>query len=467
MKNFFKKHDLLKITGILVLLTVFLTWLIPQGYHTGTDFVTTEVTRVGLFDFLTYGLLGTYYFPAMIVYIFILGGFYQVLSKTKGYQNLTLYIAKKFKGIEVIFILAVSFLIAALTSVINDYFVVVTFIPFLLSIMAKMKLPKITGFATTFGSLFIGFIGSIYNAQIIGENVSQFQLDYNDLIWYKLILFVIAFILFNLFNVKYLKEKNGKKETEVVKDLFKSKTVSKSDKTWPISVIVSLFLVVGIIAYLPWENLFNITFFKDVVTSIKEFEIFDKPLLSYLLGNVEVFGKWELFDLSVLMLITTIVVKFTSKIKLDDYLTAFGEGFVKVSKFVVLTLLAYFIVEISFMYPVVPTINNWIMTRASEFNAAFATVSGLITGLFSSEYQYYIMLFGSQVNYAYSSVIKQATILMQSTYGVMSLITPASALLLVGLSYLEISYKDWFKYIWRFLIIMTLTAGVFTFILVR
>ena len=109
MKDFFKKNDLLKVAGILVLFAVLITWLIPQGYHNGTEFVSMEITRVGIFDFFTYGVLGIFYFPVMIVFIFILGGFYQVLSKTKGYQNITSYIAKKFKGVEIVFILLVSF----------------------------------------------------------------------------------------------------------------------------------------------------------------------------------------------------------------------------------------------------------------------------------------------------------------------------------------------------------------------
>ena len=56
---------------------------------------------------------------------------------------------------------------------------------------------------------------------------------------------------------------------------------------------------------------------------------------------------------------------------------------------------------------------------------------------------------------------------MQSTYGIMGLITPASAMLLVGLSYLNISYRDWFKYIWKFLVLMIVVVTIFTFHLTK
>ena len=94
--------------------------------------------------------------------------------------------------------------------------------------MSKMKLPKMTAFTTTFGSLFIGIMGAVYSSQIVGENIKQLSVTYDHLIWYKLSIFAIAFILFSVLNVTYLKRKLGKKDTEVTKELFETKVVSKS-----------------------------------------------------------------------------------------------------------------------------------------------------------------------------------------------------------------------------------------------
>ena len=54
----------------------------------------------------------------------------------------------------------------------------------------------------------------------------------------------------------------------------------------------------------------------------------------------------------------------------------------------------------------------------------------------------------------YPKDLSTVWVLLQSTYGLLSFITPASALLFVGLSYTDVKYKDWFKFIWKFLIIM-------------
>ena len=101
MKKEVKKFDLVKISGAMVLLTVLLTWIIPQGTFSGTEMQIGEITRIGIFDFFTYGLLGMYYFTVLVTFIFVLGGFYQVLSRIGGYQALITKLAKIFKKKEI------------------------------------------------------------------------------------------------------------------------------------------------------------------------------------------------------------------------------------------------------------------------------------------------------------------------------------------------------------------------------
>ena len=42
--------------------------------------------------------------------------------------------------------------------------------------------------------------------------------------------------------------------------------------------------------------------------------------------------------------------------------------------------------------------------------------------------------------------------------GLVQIIAPTSALVMLGLSYLEIPYKKWFKHIWKFFVIMLIFA---------
>ena len=124
MKKFFEKNDLFKIVGIAILFTVLLTWLIPtSSFGTSTGkMVLGEITRIGLNDFFTDILLSVYYFAIIVTFLLVLGGLYQVLSKTSGYQNLVERFSKFLKGKEIWFVAIVSFIFAALASISNEIY---------------------------------------------------------------------------------------------------------------------------------------------------------------------------------------------------------------------------------------------------------------------------------------------------------------------------------------------------------
>ena len=140
MKRFFEKYDLIKVAGILVLLSVILTWVIKYGYFDGTQIYKEEITRVGLTNFMQYGLLGIYYFTVLITFLIVLGGFYQILSRVSGYQTLVKNISKKLKGHETLFVILTAVVLSALCSLTNEYFPLLVFIPFIISIMNRLKI---------------------------------------------------------------------------------------------------------------------------------------------------------------------------------------------------------------------------------------------------------------------------------------------------------------------------------------
>jgi len=465
MKKFWEKHDLLKIAGIFVIFTVILTWLVPQGMFQMGELQAEEIVRVGLFDFFTYGLLGVYYFTVLVTFLFVLGGFYQVLSRTGGYQKLTDSIAKKFKGMEIFFVLVISFVIAALTSIINEYYIVIVFIPFIVTILSKMKLDKITSFVTTFGSILVGIIGTVYTDKIVSFSVRQMGVEYDTYIWVKLILFASAFILMSLFVVLNMRKQAKAKKAVAMEDMFATKDTTKRKAVWPLAVILGLFSIIAIMAYLPWEQVFQVTFFSELTDTIMKANILGQPVWSYILGNVEAFGRWDIFGIQILMLITAIIIKFVYGIKFDEFFTSFGEGFRKASKLVIVMLVALLILEFAVMYPVLPTIFDWIVGLTKSFNVILVTLASLFTSFFTAEYQYTVSLVGEYLTTNFEAVSAQLAIMLQATYGLASFFVPSSVVLLVGLSYLDITYKDWMKYIWKFLIAMLLIIVVIMLII--
>ena len=465
MKKFWEKHDLFKVAGIMVIITVLMTWVIRQGYYQ-SELVVGEITRVGLFDFFTYGLLGMNFFTVLVTFIFVLGGFYQVLSKSGGYQKLTEVIAKKFKGKEILFVLLVSFKMAALSAIMTDYFVLLAFVPFIITIISKMKLDKITGFVTTFGSILIGTLGSIYSEKIVGGNLQYLGTEYGTNIWWKVGIFAIAFIVFNFFNILHVRKTLNSKKDEEISDIFIADEVTKKNNVWPVAFILCLFSLITVLAYLPWDKAFNVEFFVNATTWLTELKVLGSPIFAYLLGEVGAFGTWDLFGVQILMIISALLVKWSYKIKNEEFFSAFGQGFLKTGKLVIILLMSYLILEFAYMYPVIPLIADWIMTLSSKFNVLLGVATGLFTSLFTVEYQYTMNLIGSYLATGYSSIVDGISLMLQSTFGLALMITPASAILLVGLSYLDITYKDWFKYIWKFLLIMFIAIVVIMLIII-
>ena len=52
------------------------------------------------------------------------------------------------------------------------------------------------------------------------------------------------------------------------------------------------------------------------------------------------------------------------------------------------------------------------------------------------------------------NVILIVSLMFQTMYGLVMLIAPTSIFLIAGLSYLQIPYKEWVKYIYKFLLII-------------
>lgn len=472
MKKFFEKYDLIKIAFGMILLSLLLTWIIPQGYFNGSELVNNGITRMGIFDFVTYGLLGMYYFTVLITFIFVLGAFYQYLSKLDSYQKLTDKIAKKIKGKEIFFSLVVSFIFAGLASIINEYLVLIAFMPFIITILSKAKFDKISAFAATFGAMLVGLLGSTINTKIAGMNVQYFGLKYTDNLLEKILIFAIAFILFSVLNIiqirKNFKNNTSKKKNaeSVQNDIDIFSNTSKYDEksnTIPLIIVGILMVIVSLLAYLPWTDVFNVSWFTDLYNKAIGVQLFNVPIVSYLLGNVTEFGTWDLFGIQVVMLLAILVLQICYRPNFNTIIESFKEGFSKVSKLVVILLMSYVILEIAVMYPVIPTIIGKFL--GTKFNVFTSTLAAIVASLFTSEYQYTVNLVYTYLTSSYAGNLNVVSIIFQSIYGLISFITPASAMLLVGLSYLDISYKNWLKFIWKFLVAMLVVIVVMALII--
>lgn len=457
MKRFFEKYNLIKVTGILVLLAVALTWLVKYGYFNGSEVVKQEITRVGLTGFMQYGLLGISYFPVQITFLIVLSGFYQVLSKVSGYQTLVKNISKKLKGHETLFVVLSTVVLSVLCSLTTEYLSLLVFIPFIISIMNRLKVNKLAAYSATFGSLLVGTIGSIYSANLAGILDQVFG---TVSIWYRIILFVVALammILFELLSIK--KNKNDKAFVEYDKFEVESYKSGKSAKVWPYIVILSLLAVVTILAYLPWTT-WNVTAFTAATDWVNNITIFGVPIFSYVFGEFVEFGSWNILTIQFVLLFIVLLIHWFGKVKLDEIIESFGQGFKKIAYVIVVLLAVYTVLLFTVMYIVVPVIVEWICGLAKGFNVVLASISAFITSLFGVEMQYVANLSGAYLAATYAEQVTVLSIIFQSAFGLISFVAPSSVILMVGLAYMGISYKDWLKYIWKFVLGMLVASSI-------
>lgn len=455
MKKFFEKYDLLKISGIMVLLSAILTWLIPYGYFSGSEMVTDEITRVGFIDFAQQGLSGIYFFAVLVTFLFVLGGFYQVLSKRAGYQKLIKTISEKLKGKEIPFVLITSLVFAILTSLVNEYFPLLVLVPFVITILNRLKVDKISAFVSTFGGMLVGTLGSTFSTKVVGQFTSAFTtVTTENVILTQTILFVIGYLLVATFTLLRMRKRSAKDFEAYDKfELEKLENSKKAPKTWAYVIGIVLFIIVTVLAYLPWET-WNIKIFTTATDWINELSVGGVPFLSYVFSKFTAFGKWEIAEIQVVMIAATLLIHWFGRMSLDEIFESFGEGFKKMGNVIVIMLCVYLVVVIAVSYPVIPVLIDWIATLTKNFNSFIAFACASIASLFSVEAQYSVSLAGNYFATMFKDAQETSLIVFQSAWGWISFFAPSSVILMMGLSYLNIPYKDWMKFIWKFLLIM-------------
>ena len=150
-----KKHGLLKILGILLLLVVIASYVLTgrQG----------EIAYIGLADILVnyFGVV-LQNFCYIVLFVLVVGGFYGVLNKIPAYKKLLDKIVTSVKplGKKAIFVTILLFaVIASLTGMTMQ---LIIFVPFVASIIILLGYDKLVALSSTIVSILIGYIGGVF-----------------------------------------------------------------------------------------------------------------------------------------------------------------------------------------------------------------------------------------------------------------------------------------------------------------
>lgn len=459
-----KKYDLFKVLCFLFIILIILTWIIPVGSFSSGSFVLGDRNPLGLFDI---GRIPLITFTSLIQYgivICIVGGLYGVLNKTGAYSNIVEKVVSKFTGKEKIFLSITICSLSILTSIIGVSSLFILFAPFVVAILMRLGFDKKTVMISTFGSILIGNITSLYGSEIVYYIKSNFYLGINDNLFTKIIFLVMILFLFNVFVLS--KVEFQKNEEIPLYEIRKTKR-----KTLPLIIVFLVFIIFLMINMINWDGLYNVKNISDAYTNLMSQKINNYPLMKNLFGSVNTFGEWNNYDLCIFTILITFVFGWIYSLKLNDIIDGFKEGIKSVLKpafySIFASILFVTLYHLQSSENIFLTITNFILNLFSGAKIILMPLVAFIGGLFYTDFSSISSVLAEVSEVLITDTTKYSLIsfMVQTMYGLSKLILPTSILLVTGLTYLKISYKEWFKYIIKFILIILVICIIFFIII--
>lgn len=241
--------------------------------------------------------------------------------------------------------------------------------------------------------------------------------------------------------------------------------VDSKHKIWPVVVGFVLLFVIMILAFIPWKAVFKIDAFTKAGEAVSSFKLFGFEIFGKLLGTFSIFGEWSITDMIIVMTTVVLVLVYIYKIKIDDVIEGFTAGAKKALAPAFLVLVIYTVLVAVTYHPFQTTIYEALFGLTKGFNVVTTSIAALLSGLFNSDalyaFQAVVPHFAGIVTN--TEVYPVATILFQSIYGVSMLVAPTSVVLVLVLNYLGISFKEWFKAVWKLLVeLLVILLLIFT-----
>ena len=443
----------------MILVTVFFTWIFKAADFSYGEYTVVGFESAGLFDILNKIVISVGAFGNVALYLLVIGMFYGVLHSISAYRNLLDKIVNGVKGKEGFILALIIVIIAVFTSVCGASHGILIIIPFIISLVLLMGYNRTTAAMVTIGSIAVGLIGNTFSSTYIqseyGELIAQngmgilnaiLSTKADDFIVAKIVLLVLGIIITIIGTLAYAsKNKGNNKEA----DALLPTSDNKKSKIWPLVVIFDLIFVVAMLSLTSWSNVFNLNWFQkatDWVTSIK---IFDFPIFSKILGGVKPFEYWTIDDISVMLVLGSIVLAIIYKLNFEKFAKSIVSGAKKALKPAVLIILTYVVTITMYNHSLSLSVISPLMSN--KFNILTMGIVAAISNIFTVDFYYASALILPYVTSIITdkSVYSLIALVWQVMHGFITLVGPTSVVLIAVLSYLNIPYGEWLKSNWK------------------
>lgn len=230
--------------------------------------------------------------------------------------------------------------------------------------------------------------------------------------------------------------------------------------------ILSLFILA---ATIPWETLFKTTVFTDFNTWFYGLKINEYLSTRNLIGSTEVIGTWSFGGLSVLLIVVAVAIKFIYSIDINKFISTVTASVKKILPIAITIILINVVLMVAYSSGIVVTaVDSILGLTGKSFNVITAALASIVSTTFLSDILYSSSIFGSVVSAKgiTGDTVELMAMVLRAIHGVVAIMAPASAGLIIGLYYFDIPYTKWVKYIWKLFVVLLLLVIAVTAIFV-
>lgn len=471
-----------KIMMISLCVYMLLSWVIVAGNFQSNNYTNSGFNQFGLFDFLLAPInvfntfvvslslniddyVRQFSYGNIIVALISIAIYYGVLNKTDAYYNLVITVRNKFKNKRkaLLIITAITYYLVSAFS--GLFLILFLFFPFICAVLTKLKFNKETIAFSTIGAMLIGQIGSVYNPSINGIARILFSTEINNYVLPRIILSIILLLI--VIAVILFKE-NQDTDKVVATLLLEEKDTKKLKKESyiPIIIVTLVSTIILFICMYNWYYMFDIKKITNTYNTITNFSVKNYKFMNNIFGISEPFGYWTGFTMSGLLLLSSLVIKFLYKIKFNDMLDNCRKAVKRITPVVFYSIISLSIIVIalnnsdSFIYSIINNIfkiNNHIISLL---------LACIVHNIFINDYFALLSSLSEPIKSIFDiDKLNLSLLIAQVSHGISSLITPFNIYLIAGLTYLNISFKSWFKYIWKIVLLLLLICLIILYVI--
>lgn len=449
---------------IIIILLGVVTYFLPEAKFVGETLVDgSGVVAAKLSNILLAPILGFESAVDVAIFVFILGGFLAIVSKTKALETGIKVLVKKMKGKELILIPILMFIFSIGGTTYGMLEETVGFYALLAATMVVAGMDTIVASAIVLLGAGVGVLGSTINPFAVGAAIdalpSTIQVNQGIVIGIGVVLWVVSYLIAVTFVLNYakkVKENKGSTFLSLQEQKAMEKKYAKEENFDDVKLsgkqkatlwLFGLAFLVMIVGFIPWDTL-GINIFVEST--------------GFLTGSP--LGWWWFYEGALWFLIISLVIAIVNKISEKDYVDTFIDGAADMMGVVLIVAVArgasvlmqvthldnYIIFNAADALKNVPAILftplnyllHIVLSILVPSSSGLATLSTPIMGPLAAQLGFSV----------------EATVMtMVAANGLVNLITPTCGAIMGGLALAKVEYSTWFR--WAFKIVACLALA--------